>query len=306
MTPNPVLTLTAPGTAFHESFLMGNGWMGQAIHGQTAREVLELSHIAFYSGCPDEDAADPAAPEAHRLAREAAARGDWAEAEKHIASFMGKKEQYGTSLPVGTLTIDQALGPCLDYRRTLDMGTGVMRMSFTHDGHMQTRECFCSHPDLAFFLRVTDDAPMKARIALGEGRAAGRAEDGGLWLEAWARETRHSGGKCGTHLLGRVEVDPGDGEAVCDGGALEIRGSRAWMLRMTMETDFILEEDAPRPSDGAWAASARKRLRGRCSLADYDGLLARHIADFSARMNAAGVCLSGDDSAAFAQTMFAF
>ena len=306
MNPKHILTLTSPGTAFHESFLMGNGWLGQAIHGQPEHEVLELSHIAFYSGCPDEDAADPLAPEAHSLARAAAARGDWAEAEKHIERFMGKKEQYGTSLPVGTLTIDQTLGLCQDYRRSLDMDTGVMRLSFTHDGHTQTRECFCSHPDRAFFLHVTDDAPMTVRIALGEGLAAGSAEDGGLWLEAWAHETRHSNGQCGTHLLGRIEADPGDGEVVCQGDAMEIRGSRDWLLRMTMETDFVLDEDAPCLPDEVWAASARERLRGRCSLADYDGLRARHMADFSAGMNAARICLSGDESAAFAETMFAF
>lgn len=58
-----VLRLDAPGTAFHESMLLGNGWMGQAIHGQPEHETLELSHIAFYSGSPDEDAPDAAAPE---------------------------------------------------------------------------------------------------------------------------------------------------------------------------------------------------------------------------------------------------
>ena len=42
-----VLTLDTPGTAFHESMLLGNGWMGQAIHGQVEQEVVELSHLAF-------------------------------------------------------------------------------------------------------------------------------------------------------------------------------------------------------------------------------------------------------------------
>ena len=220
-----VLTLDTPGTAFHESMLLGNGWMGQAVHGQVEQEVVELSHIAFYSGCPDEDQADPAAPEAFRRAREAAARGDYAEADRQVERFMGRKEQYGTSMPVGTLTISQTLGAWRDYRRSLDMDEGVMRLSVTHEGGTQRRTCFCSHPDQAFFLRVTDDAPMTVRIALGEGAAEASPWQGGLLLDAWAHETRHSDGSCGMHLLGYITVDPGDGEVVCDGDGLEVRGS---------------------------------------------------------------------------------
>ena len=301
-----VLTLDTPGTAFHDSMLLGNGWMGQAIHGQVEQEVLELSHIAFYSGCPDEDQADPAAPEAFRLAREAAAKGDYAEADRQVERFMGRKEQYGTSLPVGTLTIGQTLGAWRDYSRSLDMDEGVMRLTVTHEGGTQRRECFCSHPDQAFFLRVTDDAPMTVRIALGEGAAKASPWQGGLLLDAWAHETRHSDGSCGTHLLGSITVDAGDGEVVCDGDTLAIRGSHDWLLRLSMVSDFILDENAPRLPDETWAERTKAQLTGRCSLADYEATLARHTADFSSKMNAAQLRLFGGESAAYAETMFAF
>ncbi|MGN0745411.1 MAG: glycoside hydrolase N-terminal domain-containing protein, partial [Aristaeellaceae bacterium] len=301
-----VLTLDTPGTAFHESMLLGNGWMGQAVHGQVEQETLELSHIAFYSGCPDEDQADPAAPEAFRLARAAAQRGDYPEADRQVERFMGRKEQYGTSLPVGTLTIRQTLGPWRDYRRSLNMDEGVMRLSVTHAGGTQRRECFCSHPDQAFLLRVTDDAPMTVRIALGEGAAMASPWQGGLLLDAWAHENRHSDGQCGTHLLGYITVDAGDGEAVCDGDGLVIRGSHDWLLRLTMESDFILDERAPRLLEAVWVERTKARLTGRCSLEEYDALLMRHRLDFSAKMNAAQVRLSGGESAAYAEAMFAF
>ena len=301
-----VLTLDTPGTAFHESMLLGNGWMGQAVHGQVEHEVVALSHIAFYSGCPDEDQADPAAPEAFRLAREAAARGDYTGADRQVERFMGRKEQYGTSMPVGTLTISQNLGAWRDYRRSLDMDEGIMCLSVTHAGGTQRRTCFCSHPDQAFLLRVTDDAPMTVRIALGEGAAKASPWQGGLLLDAWAHETRHSDGSCGTHLMGYITVDAGDGEVVCDGDTLEVCGSHDWLLRLTMVSDFILEESAPRLPDEIWTEQARAQLTGRCSLGDYDALLARHRADFSAKMNAAQLRLSGGESAAYAETMFAF
>ena len=301
-----VLTLDTPGTAFHESMLLGNGWMGQAIHGQVEQEVVELSHIAFYSGCPDEDQADPAAPEAFRLAREAAAKGDYAGADQQVERFMGRKEQYGTSMPVGTLTISQTLGPWRNYRRSLDMDEGVMRLSVAHEGGTQRRTCFCSHPDQAFILRATDDAPMTVRIALGEGAAKASSWQGGLLLDARAHETRHSDGACGTHLMGYIAVDAGDGEVICDSDGLEIRGSHDWLLRLNMASDFILNENAPRLPDETWAEQTRMRLTSRCSLADYDALLERHRADFSAKMNAARLRLSGGDTADYAETMFAF
>ncbi|MGN1367295.1 MAG: glycoside hydrolase N-terminal domain-containing protein, partial [Aristaeellaceae bacterium] len=306
MNPHHVLTLREPGEAFHESFLTGNGWMGQAIHGQPEREIIELSHIAFYSGCPDEERADPAAPEAFRLARQAAQAGDYAEADRQIERFMGQKEQYGTSLPVGTLTIDQRLGACRDYSRSLELETGVMSLTVTHDGGVQRRECFCSHPDQGFFLRVTDDAPMTVRIALGEGAARATACQGGLLLDAWAHEERHSDGRCGTHLLGYIAVDAGDGEILCTGDALEIRASHDWLLRLTMISNFVLQEDAPRLPDEAWAAQAKASLATPCALREYEALRARHVADFSGRMNAAQLRLSGGDGAADAETLFTF
>lgn len=301
-----VLTLHAPGAAFHESFLLGNGWMGQAVHGQPAHEVLELSHIAFYSGCPDADLPDPSAPEAFRLARAAAARGDYAEADRQTERFMGRKEQYGTSLPVGALRIDQNPGPWDAYKRSLDLRRGLAQIVFSHAGGIQRRECFCSHPDKAFFLYVTDEAPMNVRVSLGAGAAKAKAGPEGLQLEARALENRHSDGRCGVRLLGRVTVDPGDGEAVYLDDRLEIHGSHAWLLRLSMVSDYLPDPDAPRPSDAAWIAQAQAALRGGCSLASYAAIRERHTADFSARMDAAQLCLSGDEDAQYAQTMFDF
>ena len=251
-----VLRLDAPGTAFHESMLLGNGWMGQAIHGQPEHETLELSHIAFYSGSPDEDAPDAAAPESFRLARQAALDGDYAAADRQIESFMGSKEQYGTSMPVGTLRITQTLGAWRDYGRSLDLEEGLMQLSFRHEGGMQRRECFCSYPDRAFFLRATDDAPMTVRIAMGDGAAKASAYKGGLLLDAWAHENRHSDGTCGTHLLGLVTVDAGDGAVVCTGDTLEIHGSHEWLLRLTMVSDFTPEAQQMRLPQAARTETA--------------------------------------------------
>ena len=301
-----VLRLDAPGTAFHESMLLGNGWMGQAIHGQPEHETLELSHIAFYSGSPDEDAPDAAAPESFRLAWQAALDGDYAAADRQIESFMGSKEQYGTSMPVGTLRITQTLGAWRDYGRSLDLEEGLMQLSFRHEGGMQRRECFCSYPDRAFFLRATDDAPMTVRIAMGDGAAKASAYKGGLLLDAWAHENRHSDGTCGTHLLGLVTVDAGDGAVVCTGDALEIHGSHEWLLRLTMVSDFTPEEQQVRLPDAAWTENAKERLFARCALADYAMLRAHHAADFSGQTQTARLHLAGDDTANDAEMLFAF
>lgn len=301
-----VLRLDAPGTAFHESMLLGNGWMGQAIHGQPEHETLELSHIAFYSGSPDEDTPEAAAPESFRLARQAALDGDYAAADRQIESFMGSKEQYGTSMPVGTLRITQTLGAWRDYGRSLDLEEGLMQLSFRHEGGMQRRECFCSYPDRAFFLRATDDAPMTVRIAMGDGAAKASAYKGGLLLDAWAHENRHSDGTCGTHLLGLVTVDAGDGAVVCTGDALEIHGSHEWLLRLTMVSDFTPEEQQVRLPDAAWTENAKERLFARCALADYAMLRAHHAADFSGQTQTARLHLAGDDTANDAEMLFAF
>lgn len=272
------LSLSSPGDGFWSSFLLGNGHIGQAmtlhpLHGRTT-----LSHVAFYSGCDDSPKADPAAPEAFRMARQAALRQDWDEVKAQISRFMGKKGNYGTALPVGDLLLTQDFpGGWQDYSRTLDLIRGVARCSFVHDGSRQQQIAFCSHADRVFCLEITDDSPMQMRVSVTGSHLNARASENELTFTAQALETLHSDGRCGVRLTGRIRIES-DGRVEAQGDELHITGARQMRLLLNMDTDYASPLALP-------ALPA-------CSFAQ---LMKRHQEDFSARMKRVQLEIPGQE-----------
>ncbi len=264
----PALTLSSPGTSFWSAFLLGNGHIGQAMTMHPLHGRITLSHIAFYSGRDDSPAADPAAPEAFRLARKAALCEDWDEVENQVRRFMGRKGNYGTALPVGDLLLEQNFPDgWRDYTRALDLTSGIARCSFTHDGGTQQQTAFCTHADRAFCLEITDDAPMHLRIAMAGPNITACAHGQELSFSAQALESRHSDGACGVKLSGLLRVDT-DGCVTAEADALQVTNAHSLRLYLNMNTDFSAPLVQPTlPEDG------------------FPQLMTRHRADFTPRMN---------------------
>ena len=60
--------------------------------------------------------------------------------------------------------------PISDYRRELDLDSGIVRVSYKAGNVRITREIFASHPDQAIVMRVSADRPG-ARHVLGVDRS---------------------------------------------------------------------------------------------------------------------------------------
>ena len=73
--------------------------------------------------------------------------------------------------------------PPADYRRELDLATGIHRTTFSQNGVKFTREAFASHPDQVMVFRYTAGKPgaLSGRISLVSGQqATTRADEHGL------------------------------------------------------------------------------------------------------------------------------
>ena len=273
----PDIFLSAPGDSFWNAFLTGNGHMGQALSLHPENGRIALSHITYYSGRDEYPTDDASAPQAFRLAREAALRGDWAAMSAHTDDYLGRKGNYGTSLPVGELLIEQRLpGGWTDYARTLDLTDGVASCTFRHSESLQKQTAFCSHADRVFVLLLEDDAPVSLRIRVEGNHLEASAEKNQLFFHAQALETKHSDGCCGVKLQGLLQADS-DGQIAAVDGALQITGAKRVCLMLAMTTDFDQPLTAPVLPDH-----------------DYKTLLQRHRDDFSALMNRAAVHLPTD------------
>lgn len=275
------LHLTAPGDCFWNAFLLGNGHMGQAVSFHPENGRITLSHIAFYSGEDDRPAADPQAPEAFQKARKAALAGQWDEVRLQTERFMGHKGNYGTALPVGDLIIEQQFpNGWHHYERSLDLINGVATCQFDHENGKQVQRAFCSHPDKVFCICFHDNSTdgCHVRITTEGANITSQVSAGDLIFSAQALENRHSDGKCGVKLLGRLRVETDDGQLTFENDAIHIQAAHSWRIYVVMNTDFDTELSLPQIAD-----------------TNYNALLARHTADFSAFMNRVALRIPGQE-----------
>ena len=263
--------------------LLGNGHMGAAVTQGPGEQRILLSHCAFYSGRAEPDPADGGCAEAFRLARAAALREDWAEADRQTDRFMGRKGSYGTSLPVGTLVLrEEGVEAVADQR--LDMREGVLHIT---RGSL-TGELCCSHPDGMLLVHLRDPRGLQLRVS-AEGVGPCRCETGSLRFETQALETRHSDGTCGTRLSGLLTADMPGGSVLPEDGTLALSGATECLLTLRTVTDW----DCP----DRYAARAALNSADAPSVTQWPELLARHTADFRSLMDRTDLRLPTDPEA---------
>ncbi len=128
---------TPAGSWEREALPIGNGRMGAMLFGGPARDRVQFNEISLWTGNED---------------------------------TMGAYQAFGD------LTIDLPGHDAnvADYRRALDLGEGVARVSYKKDGVTYRREYFASHPAQVIVVRLTADRPASytGRIELTDMQGA--------------------------------------------------------------------------------------------------------------------------------------
>ncbi len=290
------ICLNSPGTSWSESFLLGNGAMGQAVYGDEQEMIIELSNQAFFSGSDSVSPIRGGAPEAFQKARAAASRGDYEAVGRYVEAFMGKRGNYGTNLPVGRLLLHfPEKGRAEDYTRTLDLMRGVMSVHCRCGGKETLIEAFSSHPDQVFAMRIRNpggdfsigflagqpcrhipDTPMEGTDSRAD---TGReAQTAAFSFSMKALESIHSDGTEGVSLTGTVRVFADAGSCSAKDGSILVRGANEAVVCVAMETDFCTEQCAVGLDESERlriTAERTARVDGK-----YEAVRKRHISDF--------------------------
>lgn len=210
-----------------EALPIGNGRLGAMIFGGVERERLALNESTVWSGAPSVQNENPSALEHLAETRRLFFEGKYIEARDLCAKhFLGRKESYGTHLPMADLFLDwkQGTGEIRDYRRLLDLEEGVARVEYTIGGAHFSREFLASNPDSVIVARLSCDKPgqitFTAGLSGGELSNEVRTENGQtLVMDGRAWEKRHSDGKTGVEFQTRMRV-------INDGGTVSAHDSR--------------------------------------------------------------------------------
>ena len=141
-----------------EALPLGNGRIGAMIFGGERSERLALNEDTLWSGYPT----DKNAPDAHRYfhqAVELVQKGEFEAAQQLIEQRMegGFTESY---MPLGDIWLEHELpGDTANYRRLLDMRSGLNICEFDVGNIHYTRTAFVSAPDQALVMRISASEP---------------------------------------------------------------------------------------------------------------------------------------------------
>jgi alpha-L-fucosidase 2 len=285
-----VLWYRQPAQKWLEALPIGDGYMGGMVFGGVQRERIALNESSFWSGRPH-DYDDTNAIGYFPRIRELVFGGKFQEAEKMADDhFWGIPKAQQAFEPVGDLNlVFDGAEEAADYRRELDMETGVVTVKYRIGDAKFTREVFMSYPDRVMVMRISADKPgrvsflaeLKSPYQERTSASAGKLVMDGSWKKVgqetnWLIAPVEGGGlKFEAAMVARNE----GGAMLVEGDGLKIEGADAVTLALTIATSYVNYRDI-----GADPGARCGRALSEVSRKDYATLRRRHEADFRGLM----------------------
>lgn len=288
-----VLWYRQPAKAWTQALPVGNGRLGAMVHGGIWSERIQLNEISLWSGGPEE----PNNPESFAALgeiRRLLAEGKQKEADqlgnkKLICAGPGSNRAKGAKVPYGSyetlgdLVIevagDQQLQPS-EYRRQLDLDTGLARTTWQLGNVMFSREVFASHPDqvIAVLVGATQQKHLFFSVGLSRSEMATTSVSAPNEL---LMTGQMFDGKAtnGMKFAARLRVITQGGKVSADGGKLKIEGADGALLLLAAATDYRMDTANFR---GAEPAPVTLKQIESAAAKSYTQLRAAHVADHQA------------------------
>ena len=246
-----VLWFDSPATQFTQSLPLGNGRLGAMLFGDVENERIILNESSLWSGSvQDADRRDAATylPEIRRLL----IQGKNAEAEKLVYEHFtchgkgsgfgsGKDVQYGSYQTLGDLNFrfDGGKGRVTDYRRQLDLETGIATVQYQQNGVLYTREVFVSAPDQVIVVRLSANQPhsinfTSALVRLE--RFQTTADDNELLMSG---QLNNGTDGHGMKYAVRLRVSSQGGEVKRQDNVLRVSNASEVVLLISAATDYL-------------------------------------------------------------------
>jgi alpha-L-fucosidase 2 len=317
-----------PAGAWTEALPVGNGRLGAMVFGRVAQERLQLNSDTLWAGSPY-DPDNPAALAALPQVRALLAAGRYKDATDLASAKLMAKPL--SQMPYGALgdlllTFADARQPD-DYRRALDLASGIATTTYGGGGKRYARELFASEPDQVIVLRLTAEGgtldfdlayrgPRKVAVPREqfiEG-AAPPATAKTDWLQRETTEPARPGvtvaadGTDAMLVTGRNEasdgiaagltyalrvIAQGDGRIVASGAGITVRGARQVTLLIAAATSYR------GPADQSADPVALVRSVGAAAAAkSYEALRRAHVADHAALFGGMTIDLGSNPAAA--------
>ena len=297
---------------WHEALPLGNGRLGAMVYGGAKRERICLNEDTLWSGYPN-FCDNSGAAESFRRARELVMQRKYAQAQEELEQrFEGLWSQ--VYLALGDMYLDmEHEGDVADYRRELDMSTGVHRVEYTVDSARFVREMFVSAPDQVLVMRLTANRKgalrfhthlspaMDAQVSMDNTSASFRGNcPTYVWHYGEPQEPR---GKIvygdtddtkGIGYFARLVVIPDDGIVSRQGGGLHVTGASGVTLLFDVRTSFNGWKKHPVLEGREYAEPCKRGLEAAAARG-YEALRENHVRDHASLYDRVELDLGGGE-----------
>ena len=221
-----------PAAKWTEALPIGNGRLGAMIFGGEAVERIQFNEDTLWTGQPHDYDRTGAGDQLGEIRRLLAA-GNTADAVALArAKFLSDPVRQKAYQPFGDLHLHFLnVGAVTNYRRELNLDSGVATTTFQAGGTTFKREALASYPDRAIVLHLTADQPGKVAFTLTMDSPQTDSRTVGLSPDTLALTGQVEAG--GLRFEARVRV-------VCDGGSVTTNGNIITVANADAATVYLV------------------------------------------------------------------
>jgi alpha-L-fucosidase 2 len=290
-----------PAVQWTEALPVGNGRLGAMVFGKTGTEQIQLNEESLWAGSRINNN-NPEALRHLTEIRQMLFNGQITQAlELSKQYLLGTPPNIRSYQTLGDLfiTLEGDTSGILNYRRELDLNTGIATTVYEQQGVQYTREVFVSAPDnVIVILLKAKNGTINARLSLKREKDAETTATGeSLEMKGQILDQDSPGsGPGGEHMrfAARMTARSQGGSIRAEGGSLIVRDAASLVLLLTAATDYnrdLLNFDrAINPVDIC------NRIIDQAEGKPYGELRTSHIADHQALFNRVDFSICGEEA----------
>lgn len=291
------LWYTSPAAEWNHALPVGNGRMGAMVFGGTIRERIQLNEDSLWPGGPDWGDSKGDAEDLQYL-RELVLAGKVHEADREIVERFSRKSVVRSHQTMGELYIDLPFAQVQDYRRSLNLDSAVVNVSYRVGKARITEQVFTSAPDNVLLIKLETTDPEGMDLALSLDRPLDQEKEtvevstsGEDELIMQGVVTQYGGAideapkplDYGVEFETIARIKHKGGTVTAGDTSLFVQGVQELMIQVVSATSFY-EDDYRQKNQ-----MTLKALAGR----SYQDLLDRHVADFQSLYHRTELDLGG-------------
>lgn len=238
---NYVLWYNKPAGQWTDALPVGNGRLGAMVFGGVERERIQLNEETLWEGAP-QDTNNPKALEALPKVQQLLFEDKNEEATKLAGETMlGVPHRVKSYQSLGDIILEFPHDDVTDYRRELDLDTGVTKTTYRCGDVEFSREVFATAVDDLIVIRLECDS--SGQIAFD----ATMTREQDAEVEAISDNVLRLDGKCSDGIVrfsAYLQVETDEGKAQSEGDKLSVSNATSVTLLLAGATSYINQKDA--------------------------------------------------------------